>query len=246
MPGYIIHLAAARLALERLKLHDFDKKLVVYVGSVLADTMPRENKKASHFWSDETYTQLKRVPGVAVFEKKYSDRLNNPLVLAYLTHLRMDEMFLDEYWTGNLEFFDDDMQPVSGYDEVTKVRIKSKNLLLPRKEFLSDEYYYGDYTRLLPYITYKYGLKEIFGGHNPEYISCKLDSIDCSVIEEIGAADYKTYIMGMLENIYKTTPEKEAPELKVFSYTQFDDLICQTARYFEGQFLKNDPYTKNS
>jgi hypothetical protein len=239
MPGYVIHLAAAKLALDRLNFHDFDKEFRVYVGSVLADTMPRENKKASHFWSDETYTQLKRVPDVAAFEKKYRDRLDDPLVLAYLTHLRMDKMFLDEYWSGNLEFYNDDMQPVSGYDEVTKVRIKSKSLLLPRKDFLSDEYYYGDYTRILPYITYEFGLKDIFDGHNSEYIYSKLDSIDCSVIEEIGDADYKTYIMGMLENIYKTTPEKKAPELKVFNYTQFDDLIYQTARYFEGQFLKN-------
>jgi hypothetical protein len=152
----------------------------------------------------------------------------------------MDRVFVDEYWTGHFEFYDDNMQPAAGYDEVTQVRIKEKNLVLPRKEFLSDEYYYGDYTRLLPYVTDKYGLKEIFEGHDLEFISSKLESVSCSVIEEVRDSDYKTYIMGMLENIYKTVPDGKIPELRVFSWTEIENLIYKTSCYYERLFVLNN------
>jgi hypothetical protein len=240
MPGYIIHLASARLALDRLGFCDFDYRFRVYVGSILADTMPRENKRESHFWSDESFKRLKRVPEVEAFAGKYSEYMDNPIVAAYMAHLYMDRKFVNDYWERHFEFYNDDMQPEEGYDAVTRVRIRDTGLVLPRSEFLSDEYYYGDYTRLLPYITHKYALKDIFGGHSMEYIASELDKLDCSIIEEVRGNDYKTCVMGMFENIYKTAEEEKAPELKVFDLSELEKLISETAHvtaYADGAYM---------
>jgi hypothetical protein len=244
MPGYIIHLAAARLALDKLGCSDFDYRFKVYVGSVLADTMARENKRESHFWSEESVRLLKRMPEVDAFEEKYGELLKdsscNPIVPAYKAHLYMDRRFVGDYWTRHFEFYNDDMKPETGYDEVTVVKITDTGELIPRSVFLSDDYYYGDYTRLLPYITYKYALKDIFGGHSMEYIASELDKLDCSIIEEVRGNDYKTCVMGMFENIYKTMEDEKPPKLKVFDLSELEKLISDTAHvtaYADGAYM---------
>jgi hypothetical protein len=229
MPGYIIHLAAARLALDKLGFSDFDDRFRVYVGSLLADTMPRESKRYSHFWSEESFKHLKRMPETAVFAQKYSEHMEDLLVAAYYAHLYMDRQFVNDYWTRHFEFYNDDMQPEEGYDAVTKVKITDTGLLLPRSEFLSDEYYYGDYTRLLPYITHKYGLRDILSGYSMSELSSKLDKLDSSIsiIEETRGNDYKTYIMRMFDNIYNAN-ENPSLTLKVFNLTELEALISDT------------------
>ena len=152
MPGYIMHLAAAKLALDKLGFNNFGLSQGVYLGSIIPDAMARESKRMSHFWDDEVMGLLKRVPNVERFEKQYGARMDNPTVAAYYAHLVMDNRFVNVYWNNHFEFFDDNMKPEESYEKVTRVRIKDSGRIFDREVFLSDDYYYGDYTRLLGYI----------------------------------------------------------------------------------------------
>jgi hypothetical protein len=238
MPGYIMHLASAKLAIDKLGFSDFNKIFEICVGSVLADTMAREDKKESHFWSDESIKLLKRAPETAVFEEKYRAHMKNPFVAAYWAHLYMDRTFVNDYWTKHFEFFNDDMKPEERYDEVTRVRLIDTGLVLSRSDFLSDEYYYGDYTRLLSYITYRYKLKDLFEKRSMEDIALDIESFDNSVIEEIKENAWKDKILKMFESVYGSEPSPEQPRLKVFDLKQLEKLILSTADAYCEKFTE--------
>lgn len=234
MPGYIMHLAAAKLAIDKLGICDFDRTLKIYTGSVIADTMPRQEKRTSHFWTKDTMKYLKRTPDTDFFLKQYPQGIVDELIAAYYAHLYMDKQFVDDYWEKHFEFYNDDMDAEEGYDSVTKVRIVDKNIWLDRCDFLSDEYYYGDYTRLLPYMICKYELGDIFGDKNLQSFADMIKGLDYSGISGYCGNYSGVLLIKMFENVYNVAKNgdnsyKKVPELKVFALEELENLIIDTS-----------------
>lgn len=256
MPGYIMHLAAAKLALDKLGFNNFGLSQGVYLGSIIPDAMARESKRMSHFWDDEVMGLLKRVPNVERFEKQYGARMDNPTVAAYYAHLVMDNRFVNVYWNNHFEFFDDNMKPEESYEKVTRVRIKDSGRIFDREVFLSDDYYYGDYTRLLGYIIKKYNLSELFFDYEHNrlydmdvysgYINEQLAGKRDFPIKEIEPAETAELCTKMISNVYKIAVEDnnyrdypmERPELKVFVIDELEKLIEEISEILKNVLRK--------
>lgn len=161
MPGHIIHLAVASSVLKQVAM-DTDATNAFLLGTIAPDMFRGSDKKSSHFWTDAMLNQLDRVPDLDAFVKKYKKDFSNPFVLGYYGHIYMDTMFMHRYWAKHFSFYDKDMNVNNQYDEVAYIKVTDdedgqiSEHLYPREEFLSDDYYYGDYDRINPYIIKKY------------------------------------------------------------------------------------------
>lgn len=161
MPGFIIHMAAAKEYLGRCGIRD-EKYINDYiVGSVAPDIVEGNNKKQSHFWSDPEFAKFVRKPDMDAFLKKHGDRINDPFVRGYYHHLIFDLKFLELYWTKHFRFFNDSLEPAFLYDEVTQVKLIDNGRIYPRKLFFSEEMYYGDYTRMNSRYIEMYDLRNV-------------------------------------------------------------------------------------
>ena len=118
MPGYLMHMAMAKNLLMKENIENEGFGYSFFLGSIIADAMSRQNKRNSHFWSDETIEKLMRVPDTDAFLRKYGDRMDEPFIRGYYSHLFLDKMFLEEYWKSEFSFFNERMQPEEGYAKV--------------------------------------------------------------------------------------------------------------------------------
>lgn len=165
MPGHIIHLAAANCVLERMGIQSKTFQNEFLIGSMAPDTMRGNDKKAGHFWSDEMFQRFMRIPDLDYFQKKYHARMKEAYVLGYYGHLYLDALFLNTCWKDRFSFYNRDMQPVDLFDQVYYVKLHScteegvkREQLYLRNLLFSDEYYYGDYDRINPYLFSKYDI----------------------------------------------------------------------------------------
>lgn len=159
MPGYVIHMAAASRLLEEKGETNSSFIDAFLLGNIIPDAMARDDKKASHFWDDETYKNLNRIPNMDAFMLEYGDNLENPFVLGYYMHLLLDNLFVREYWSEHFDMLDKDMNQETLYDKVQYMRLKKDGMVYPREEFFSDSLYYGDYDRMYPYILERYNIQ---------------------------------------------------------------------------------------
>ncbi len=213
MPGYVIHMAVASKILENKNITDEDFIHRFLLGNIIPDAMDRSAKKESHFWDNETYKNLNRIPNLDNFLVKYKDMFNNPYVLGYYTHLLLDNLFVKEYWQEHFELLDDSEREENSYDKVGLIKLKAKNEIYPREEFFSDKLYYGDYDRINPYIF-------------EEYPFCKLDKVEALSnlsrdfpIEEIECEAVEETLKNMLHKVnflYQTRDNLVKEELKIF------------------------------
>lgn len=216
MPGFIIHMAAAK---EYLRLRGIKDEAYIndyIVGSVAPDIVEGNNKKQSHFWSDSEFTQFVRKPDMDAFLKKHGDRINEPFVRGYYHHLIFDLKFLELYWTKHFLFFNDKLEPAFLYDDVTQVKLIDNERIYPRKRFFSDEMYYGDYTRMNSRYIEKYGLKAL------SLKECE------TTIDDYG------FSMERARNEIGRLMEQEEPDgqLVVFVSEEMDRLIVNIATEF--------------
>ncbi len=217
MPGYVIHMAVASRVIEEKGISDSSFKDAFLLGNIVPDAMERTKKKESHFWDDETYRNLNRIPNVGDFLGKYKGRLNDPFVLGYYSHLLLDNLFVKEYWRENFTLLDQDMNQVSEYDSVRFIRLKKDNKIYERDFFLSDEMYYGDYDRIYPYIFDKYPFIKI-GNYELRYIS--VDEIDKEQVEEP-----LVHMIEKMNNLYDARVSVKRKDLKVFELEHIYSLM---------------------
>ncbi len=87
MPSHKIHLALAKKVNDKLNL-DLDS---VMLGSVLPDICIEKDHQVSHFQVGEK--DLEGLANPDKFIKKYKNKLNNPVMIGYLTHLLADRFY---------------------------------------------------------------------------------------------------------------------------------------------------------
>ena len=163
MPGYILHLTAARMFLDMQK-DDApirclpDRKNDFYIGNLLPDAVT--DKTASHFRDPKYLDRMVIWPKPDRFRQKYNDRMEDAAYLGYYFHLYIDYRFFSEYLPDAVEFLDSRGKPTELRREVCSVRLKRSGERITLAEYLSEQYYYGDYTRMNTWLCQRYHLPE--------------------------------------------------------------------------------------
>ena len=155
MPGYILHLTAAKMYLDRLTYEDPEDPLCTdpkrqndfYIGNLLPDTVTSRAAKAVSHFRDPVYKEcMMEWPHPDRFIEKYRDRMGEAVYRGYLFHLYIDRCFFRDYIPEVAGFYDAHGKETGIRDEIAEVRLKKSGACVPLKRYLSEEYYYGDYT----------------------------------------------------------------------------------------------------
>lgn len=223
MPGYVTHLSVGEQVIAKCKIKDTDYINSFLIGSIIPDIFKGNDKKKSHFWTDDTYKLFERKPDLEGFLRKYSSKLSNPYVLGYYAHLLLDYEFMEKYWTKHFSFFNDRMEEEKEYEKVTRVLLKDEGKVYLREEFFSEKMYYGDYDRMNLYLIAKYNIRQ------PEITSIE------SAIEELDISNAKKGLSNMLTLISNKKGQALPPELKVFKLKELEELIENVSDIISNQ-----------
>lgn len=165
MPGYVIHLVEAELIIRMLenKGRRYSEKWKERFrwGSLIPDA-DKGVKANTHFWSIDTKINLKKIPNISNFKKKYSKELvnreKNPILFGYYAHLYLDKEFSLEYLKNNVEFYDLAGKQIDDLSRAATVKIKNKEgQLINADDFC--EALHDDYTKMNKYFENKYEIK---------------------------------------------------------------------------------------
>lgn len=226
MPGYVMHIAMAEMMLDILdKKDDGEWSNRFLVGNIIPDMWDRSQKKASHFWDDETLNLLARKPNIEMFCKKYGGKLSNPYVFGYLCHLYLDKFFIEKYWEEHFTFYNNKMNENRMFDEVLYVSVKEHEEIYKREDFFSNKLYYGDYDRINNYIFDKY---KIDTNKIVSYMSLG-KSEDFNIIDEVQFEKAKAIFKEAFQEISSDSKDDGKPHLLVFKLEELEKLIEDTA-----------------
>lgn len=155
MPGYILHLTAAKIAIEKCpQLKDTENHFLL--GSLMPDTV--KEKAASHFRNPKYKENMIEYPDLDLFRKKYEGLMQDKSCLGYYFHLYTDYKYFCEYLPGLIELWNEKNDVTVKREEVVWVFDKKRNKKISRELFFSDRYLYGDYTKLNRFLVEKYEL----------------------------------------------------------------------------------------
>lgn len=223
MPGFILHLTAAQMLLKHLPSHpDFPYPISsvndFLIGNLLPDAT--QQKESSHF-RDPLYREKMMVfPDLTRFTAKYRSLLPDSSALGYYFHLYIDRKFFKDFIPQVVEFYDKNGQITDIRDEVATVYIQKSQTSIPFSKYLTEEYYYGDYTRMNTYLVNQYKIPLDL---NPEVIN--------PGISEICYKDVQKVLL-QLHGFLAVSPEA-VRELKVFP---LEKLLLALEEYVE-EFL---------
>ena len=211
MPGFILHLTAGKMLLDDIKentiLKEDEDKIMFMTGCIIPDVAIRKRK--SHFRNTQQQGRIMQIPDLDLFNKKYGDRVDEPIFLGYLFHLYIDRRFFEEYIPKAVKIIDDEGNETGYIKTGKKVYIKKTGKLVDVDEYRSEKYYYGDYTRMNTYLINKYNISlDMF------------DNIKIPYIEEVNMDGYDDFVSKMKG--YLDVPEEAVNNLEVFD---IDDVL---------------------
>ncbi len=205
MPGYILHLTAARMYLDiqpsesRIR-KDAGWQNDFFIGNLLPDTVKRKDR--SHFRDPAYCDRMMEWPHPDLFIRKYANRMKEAVYQGYYFHLCIDRYFFRDYIPKVAVFYNEMGTGTERKDEIREVLLKKSGERIDVKRYLSEEYYYGDYTKMNTWLCRHYNIPDdLRPGMDPG-------------IEE---ADYGRIrqILKELEQ-YKEVDENAVKDLKVF------------------------------
>ena len=212
MPGFILHMTAARMLFEKLKhsacpLWNVIDYNAFQVGNLIPDSVT--DKTYSHFRHPARNEKLMVYPDLDLFLDKYRHLLSDSSCLGYYFHLYIDRVYAKDYIPQVVTFYDVNSQEASDRKDITHALIKRTGELVPIKTIFSDEYYYGDFTKMNTYLMNRFHL-------STDIIS----DVSNPGIKEVNYNDI-TKIQKQLQN-YLDVSEAAVNDLKVFD---IEDLL---------------------
>lgn len=224
MPGYIIHLTEAELVLDLLRskkdlsvdINDQWAKLFL-CANLIPDAVPKDNKKQSHFWDEKEMSNILVVPCIRKFLHKYKLNLQDPMLTGYFTHLYLDKVFYDDYFRQWIEFYNISNRQEQNAAQVSYAQIVKTGEIVSISRLFSEEYIYGDYTRLNNYFINHYNI-QIPWDVSPNNI----------LIEEARQYNLKN-VFNELKMYLKKYPNSQQ-ELKIFTEESLDNFLVQTSQ----------------
>lgn len=233
MPGFILHLTAAQMLLKHLPSHpDFPYPISsvndFLIGNLLPDAT--QQKESSHF-RDPLYREKMMVfPDLTRFTAKYRSLLPDSSALGYYFHLYIDRKFFKDFIPQIVEFYNADGEITDMRDEIATVYIKKSRTSIPFSRYLTEEYYYGDYTRMNTYLVNRYCIPLDL---NPNVTNPGITEIQYENVQQV---------LDLLHHFLSVPPEA-AQDLKVFP---LEELLAALEQYVE-EFLavpNNFPFKK--
>jgi len=215
MPGYILHLTAAKMFWDRAKNQKLYNENDFYVGNLLPDAT--SDKRVSHFRNPEYYGNMIEYPDLDLFLDKYRENLEDSAVFGYYFHLYVDRCYFKDYFPKHFTSLDDQLNVANKLSDVTKFRIEATGEIIPRARFFSEEYYYGDFTKMNNYLIDRFGLRFDFHVPNGE-----------RVIDEINYEDIDLVLASLDE--FTNTSIEAVKDLRVF---ELEDLLDFLKRIVE-------------
>ena len=206
MPGYILHLTAACMLLDTLPENNplrirTDLQNDFYIGNLLPDAV--SNKTQSHFRDSRYLDRMIVWPRPEEFCRKYKVHMHEPVYFGYYFHLYIDKAFFSSYLPQVAEFLDKDGQPTELRRGVCSVRLKRTGQLITLDQYLSEEYYYGDYTKMNTWLCERYHLPEhLYTGRDPG-------------IEEVDYSEMNRILTLLKE--YRNMPAEAVQDVRVFT-----------------------------
>lgn len=234
MPGYILHLTEASLILKELKQegYHFSEEWInaFRLGNLLPDTKRKREKITSHFWNPDSLEQQAIAPDLHLFYKKYRSEkylsdFPAPVMLGYLAHLHLDACYVNSYWDTLLEFQDEKGHPQTLQKEIRKVWLKIRKTEIPVADFFSENYYYGDYSRMNAYLLHKYQLP--VPTYDPN-LFCPVEEVQVSDLQDV---------LQELQYLCDTVKPGAEKDLTVFDLPSLEQFIQETAIQIANQFM---------
>ena len=159
MPGFILHLTAAQML--RSHLHEYlDFPYPIQsvndflIGNLLPDAT--DQKELSHFRNPVYRDKMMVFPDLTRFTAKYDSLLSDSSVLGYYFHLYIDRRFFKDFIPEIVDFYDETGQITDIKEEIVTVYIRNFQTYIPFEKYLTEEYYYGDYTKMNTYLVNRY------------------------------------------------------------------------------------------
>lgn len=180
-----------------------------------------KDKAVSHFRDPAFQNRMLEWPKPKWFCQKYPDYMSDPVCRGYWLHLLVDKYFLRDYIPRVARFLDSEGKETQIRAEVAWVEIQKSGERIPLELYLSEEYYYGDYTRMTTWLAKTYDLPDT------------LETVGDSVIEEADCREVPE-IMEQLLRYRKTVPVEAAGELKVFEMEELVMFLRKIAREAAG------------
>lgn len=199
MPGFILHLTAAKILLNKYKISVDENAF--NVGNLLPDVV--KDKTESHFRDMQYKNKMVQYPSLPLFLEKYASYLNDSSVLGYYYHLYIDYKFITEFYPKTLKYLNENMQTETEKENVKWAYICKTGKIVSVEDFLSEEYYYGDFTRMNTWLIEKYQLSYPAN-----------TQIDNPGIEEVDYQDIEN-VLNQLKS-YEKVPVDAIEHLQVF------------------------------
>ncbi len=224
MPGYILHLAAAKIATETCaKLKGFEEAFLL--GSLMPDTV--KEKSGSHFRNPIYHGNMIEYPDMELFLQKYENLLQDKSCLGYCFHLFTDYKYFHVYLPSIIELRDAEGKPAEKRCDVVWVYHKRRKEQIPRDLFFSDAYLYGDYTKLNRFLVERYQLP----------ISLPV-SVENPGIDEVDYENVKE-VFGQLQG-YMELSESQVQDLKVLELEDLITFLEHTVEEFIKEYLEKN------
>ena len=206
MPGFILHLTAAQML--RSHLHEYpDFPYPIQsvndflIGNLLPDAT--DQKELSHFRNPVYRDKMMVFPDLTRFTAKYDSLLSDSSVFGYYFHLYIDRRFFKDFIPEIVDFYDETGQITDIKEEIATVYIRNFQTYIPFEKYLTEEYYYGDYTKMNTYLVNRY------------QIPTTLDSnISNPGIKEVDYEDIKRVLKEL--KTYLKVPEDAVKNVRVF------------------------------
>ena len=229
MPGYILHLTTAHMFMDMLSesnpLHTQpDLQNDFYIGNLLPDSV--RDKHASHFRDTKYLDRMVIWPRPEEFCRKYQEHMEDVVYFGYYFHLYIDRRFFSDYLPRVVEFLDDRGEPTELRQDVHSVLLKKSGKHVTLDQYLSEEYYYGDYTKMNTWLCERYDLPD-------QLHVCRdpgIEEADFSHMDQI-LDELKSYRKVSVEAVH---------DIKVFDVADLLDFLeqaVQEAEQYYGVFI---------
>ena len=206
MPGFILHLTAAQML--RSHLHEYpDFPYPIQsvndflIGNLLPDAT--DQKELSHFRNPVYRDKMMVFPDLTRFTAKYASLLSDSSVLGYYFHLYIDRRFFKDFIPEIVDFYDETEQITDIKEEIATVYIRNFQTYIPFEKYLTEEYYYGDYTKMNTYLVNRYQIPTTL---DPNISNPGIKEVDYEDVKQV-LKELKTYLK---------VPEDAVKNVRVF------------------------------
>lgn len=218
MPGYIVHLTAAKLWIEQRKeKYDEEWMQKFLIGNLLPDAV--EDKETTHFRNPDTKGNSVRYPEIADFLCASAEMERTPFWWGFYYHLYIDSCFFQEYMPRIVTFLNEKGEEEEKIRQIVKATIHKTGKNVTRGEYFSDTYYYGDFTKMNNRLIeqFKLNLNRKYAADLPEPWRMRAD--------------------GLFEKLERFIKESsiEKSDLEVFDLEDLILFLKKKAEQFEGK-----------